>query len=99
LVRAARALHYHDRHWPLVLAGVRWSANKKAAFEAHRRQHPQDVKAADARACLLAAKELCETARPKPPQPLRTLSTWAHREWLAAQGAPPPGDAEAGLRT
>jgi hypothetical protein len=99
LLRAAREVHYHDRRWPDVLAKLRWSAARKAAFEAYRKANPQDVKAADARACLAAARALCEASPPPISTPLKALSVWARRAWLEEQGTPPESDAEAGLRT
>ena len=98
LLQAARQLHYHDRRWPAISLRLPWPARTVARFERHRAAHPQDVKAADARECLVVTRRLCAKARPAPP-PLTGLSVWARRGWLAAQGTPPPGDADAGLRS
>lgn len=99
LLRVARDVHYKDRRWPDVIAKVGWSAARKLRFEAFRRAEPQDVKAADARECLSAARKLCETGGNATSVPLTSPSVWARRAWLEEQGPPPEGNAESGLRT
>jgi hypothetical protein len=98
LVRAARQVHYQDRHWPHVLQRLRWSSALTQRFEAHRKAHPQDVKASDARACLTAARALCASDVPAAAARLDTLSVWARRAWIQEQGTPPAGSDESGLR-
>jgi hypothetical protein len=99
LIRAARELHYRDRRWREVLASLRWSNNRKERFERFRQADPQDVKAADARECLIAARALSVTGRRARPASMAALSVWARREWFAAQGTPPGVDGVLGLRT
>jgi hypothetical protein len=99
LLRAARGLHYQDRHWNGILARLRWSAARKQRFEQFRRAHPQDAKAADARECLVATRKLCESGAAGNVSPRSTFSVWARRAWLAQQGPPPDADADHGLRT
>jgi hypothetical protein len=98
LVQAARRLHYRDRHWREVLAQVPWSAHRKERFEQFRKAHLLDVKAADARECLLVARELCATGQPAATIGMSALSVWARRAWFGMQG-PPAGDGEPGLKT
>lgn len=99
LVKAARQLHYQERRWPDLLAAVRWSPARKHEFEQFRRRNPQDVKAADARACLVAARELLSSSSAAAPRRLDSLSVWARHAWFLEQGAPPEGESEDGLRT
>lgn len=99
LIEAARRVHYQDRGWPQVLAELRWSAPKKQRFEAFRRAHPQDAKAADARACLLAARAFLKTKATPTRRPHDALSVWGRRSWLEQQGAAPDVNGGAGLRT
>lgn len=99
LLKVAREVHYHDRHWPEVLSRVPWSAEKKQRFDQFRKANPQDIKAGDARACLVAARALCAANAPAMPSPMSDLSVWARRAWLAEQGTPPESDGASGLRT
>jgi hypothetical protein len=99
LVRAAQQLHYRNRRWPEVLAALRWSASRKQRFDEFRRAHPQDVKAADARECITAARKLCEIGPPPKPTAMTSLSVWARRAWFEAQGSVPAGDGESGVRS
>jgi hypothetical protein len=99
LFEAARAIHYKDRRWPDVLAAWKATPAQRAALDAHRRAHPVDPKADDARACLAEAKRLCDG----PPGSATTPSSpsvWARRAWVARQGqADVDTDGRDGLRT
>jgi len=98
LVRGARALNFADRDWEGVLALVRWKPAVRARFGAFLQANPCDVKADDARVCLVRARELCRRT-PAAPRELGTLSTWARRAWVDAQGPMPQRPGGNGLRT
>jgi len=84
LVAAARTVHYQDRRWPAIAEAWRADPSVRAAFEAHRRAHPVDVKAADARACLSRAKALARGPR-RAESPLGTTSVWTRQAWVQEQ--------------
>lgn len=82
VLAAARALHFTERTWAALRAGLApelWSA-----FDAHRRQEGPDVKARDARACLLAAAEYARSGAPAPIGAPASLSAFAREQRLAA---------------
>lgn len=95
LVEHAHRIHYKDRRWPDLVKAL--PPARQAAFDRFRKESPQDVKAADARLCLTAAREACRA--PAASRPLPSLSAWARRAWLDEQGAPPDGDGREGLKT
>jgi hypothetical protein len=99
LVEAARGIQYKDRRWPDVLAAWKATAAQRSAFEAHRRAHPVDPKADDARACLSEARRLCAGPDRREARPI-SPSVWARRAWVERQGRP-AGDSDGrdGLRT
>lgn len=99
LVSAARAIHYKQRHWRHILDAVRWPAERVAAFEQLRREHPCDAKADDARECLQAARALARTQVAPPVQSDLRLSNWVRARWLQTLGEVPDVPHEPGLRT
>ncbi len=98
LVEVARSIHYKDRDWNAVLGAAGISSELQRAFHDHRRAHPSDVKAADARECLVAARALLD-APAKPSRMPTSLSPWARQAWLEARGDDTSTDTINGLRT
>lgn len=56
LLETAAALQYQQRTWPSVLRAVGWNPARAGAFRTWLEKARPDLKAEDARACLLAVK-------------------------------------------
>ncbi|MBK7861634.1 MAG: TfuA domain-containing protein [Archangiaceae bacterium] len=76
LVQVARRLHYQQRTWPAL-----WRAFGKD-LEPWRRQHGEDLKALDARACLDAALALAQSGAPRPELTVPAFSSFVRRRRL-----------------
>jgi hypothetical protein len=93
LLVAAEALFYQERTWPQLLSSSGLSVRARQRFEA---MPFEDLKAQDARACLVAASAFLKTGMSPPPLARPIPPSHARRRRVA--GVLARGDADAGLR-
>jgi len=98
LLAAAKALHYSERSWELILAGAGLRAEMPARLAAWPEAERISQKRADAEACLSAAAAGRPTALPRPAAVRTAFLDALARECGIALGPPdsgPPGAARA----
>jgi hypothetical protein len=92
LVSAARGLFYARRSWGSVLEATAWPRVVRARWDGFAARGIEDLKAADARACLDAALAFVRAGVQLPSRPQAAESSWSR--WLALEGEDPVGSAE-----
>jgi hypothetical protein len=93
VLKAAEGLFYQDRTWPKLLDAARLSPDARQRLAAFPRE---DLKAKDARACLVAASDFLASGAWQPP--LRRPQPPSHARRRRTESSPRSTDADAGLR-
>lgn len=109
LLVAAKATHFHERHWPAMYRAAKWPAQLAAEFESWKRAQYDDIKARDARACLDAAVAFARSGAVSTAPRVEAFSSRVRearllavdRAKLKAKARAPAGaeETKAGLRT